>query len=65
MDDHSSLNEQPDSPLPAESASYTGAFFPRARHFVVAGGTFTSNTITEVVPSGVLFSFCLHPTLPR
>ncbi|KAJ7887313.1 hypothetical protein B0H14DRAFT_2696136 [Mycena olivaceomarginata] len=32
-----------------ESSLYAGAFFPRARHFVITGGNFTSN-VTHNVP---------------
>ncbi|KAJ7834759.1 hypothetical protein B0H13DRAFT_2369726 [Mycena leptocephala] len=37
-----------------DSAGYSGAFFPSAQHFVVAGGTFTSNVINPppTVPDG-------------
>ncbi|KAF7378115.1 hypothetical protein MSAN_00235800 [Mycena sanguinolenta] len=53
MDEHSCLNEQSDSLSPAESG-YPGSFFPNSRHFVVAGGTFTSNIITNTAPSDFL-----------
>ncbi|KAJ6474909.1 hypothetical protein C8R45DRAFT_383382 [Mycena sanguinolenta] len=40
--------------LSTESTSYTGAFFPNSRCFVVKGGTFVNNNTSEATPSDFL-----------
>ncbi|KAF7349762.1 hypothetical protein MSAN_01703400 [Mycena sanguinolenta] len=52
MDDQTRQNGESDSASRMESPSYTGAFFPHARHLVVAGGTFTSNNTITSPPAG-------------
>ncbi|KAF7371012.1 hypothetical protein MSAN_00735400 [Mycena sanguinolenta] len=49
MDDHAHPDDEYDSVRfnESDSATCTGAFFPNSQHFVVEGGTFTSNTISS------------------
>ncbi|KAJ6483360.1 hypothetical protein C8R45DRAFT_1099625 [Mycena sanguinolenta] len=54
MDDRVHLDEEFDSKKLTETPSYAGAFFPKSRHIVVAGGTFISNNTIASPPSDYL-----------